>query len=222
MADEAGADHGAPDAADSDEQPPEHAAAPAAATVEHLAAELEAARAALEEASARAEAEADRALRAAAEAENARKRAARTIDNARKFALDQFARDLLPAVDSFEQAVEAAAANPATQAAAEGVGLALKLLAGAFERHGMAQVDPIGAPFDPKLHEAMSVVTSASAEPDSVAEVLQKGYTLNGRLVRPARVIVTKAPPEQVSDAGAPADATTAPKNGGHRAGEGG
>ena len=168
--------------------------APAAADP---AAELEAMHTALAEATARAEAEADRALRAAAEAENARKRAERSVESARKYALERFVDGLLPAVDSFEQAVEAASAPEAENAAealAEGVRLALKLLVGAMERHGVAVVDPIGAPFDPKEHEAMSTMENAEAEPGSVTQVFQKGYTLNGRLVRPARVIVARAP----------------------------
>ena len=203
MADPAGAEDSAPDAAASKNPSPEHAREPATEAVKRLSAELDEARAALEEARARAEAEADRALRAAAEAENARKRAERTIDSARKFALEQFVRDLLPAVDSFEQAVAATDgdAKPPVQTSAEGVGLALKLLVGALERHGVVPVDPVGAPFDPQLHEAMSVLVSADAAPDSVAEVLQKGYTLNGRLARPARVVVAKAPPARTNAA---------------------
>ena len=179
-------------------------------TVEGLAAELETARAALAEANARAEAEADRALRAAAEAENARKRAERRVEGAHKFALEGFVDALLPVVDSFEQAVEAASAPEAentTEALTEGVRLALKLLIGAMERHGVAVVDPIGAPFNPNEHEAMSMVENAEAEPGSVTQVFQKGYTLNGRLVRPARVIVARASePESGEDAAASAD----------------
>ena len=100
----------------------------------------------------------DRALRAAAEAENVRRRADRSIENARKFALEQFVEDLLPAVDSFERAVEAASGHaagegPEAGAMAEGIELSLKLLLGAMERQGIAVVDPIGAPFDPNLHE---------------------------------------------------------------------
>lgn len=139
----------------------------------------------------------DRALRAAAEAENVRRRADRSIENARKFALEKFVDDLLPAVDSFERAVEAAdedASGNAT-AMAEGLGLSLKLLADAMSRQGIEVVDPIGAPFDPTLHEAMTVVDNAEAEPDSVIQVFQKGYTVNGRLIRPARVIVARQPP---------------------------
>ena len=143
----------------------------------------------------------DRALRAAAEAENVRRRADRSIENARKFALERFVEDLLPAVDSFEKAVDAAAGHGEGEAAspvaamAEGIELSLKLLRGAMERQGIAVVDPIGAPFDPNLHEAMTMVDNPEVEPNTVIEVFQKGYTVNGRLTRPARVIVARQPP---------------------------
>ena len=150
---------------------------------------LAALREALERAQAEAEAEKDRALRAVAEAENVRKRSERSIENAHKFALERFVTDLLPAVDSFERAADAA-----SEADAEGIRLSLKLLLDAMQRQGIAVVDPIGAPFDPQLHEAMSMIESPHAEPGSVIEVFQKGYTVNGRLTRPARVIVAKAP----------------------------
>lgn len=160
----------------------------------------------------------DRALRAAAEVENTRRRAERSIENAHKFALERFVGDLLPAVDSFERAADAAggvdggtagrdeAGAGAVAAMAEGVALSLKLLLGAMEKQGIAVVDPIGAPFDPKLHEAMSMVEKADAEPGTVVEVFQKGYTVNGRLARPARVIVAKAP-TPATDAEAAAEA---------------
>ena len=155
-------------------------------------------RAALEQARAEAAAERDRALRAVAETENVRKRTQRSIENAHKFALEKFVGDLLPAVDSFERAVDAAAKADArdetVKAIAEGVELSLKLLTDAMQRQGIEVVDPIGAPFDPKLHEAMSMLESATAEPGSVIEVFQKGYTVNGRLTRPARVIVAREP----------------------------
>ena len=141
----------------------------------------------------------DRALRAAAESENVRRRADRSIENARKFALERFVEDLLPAVDSFERAVEAASGHAKggaseASAMAEGIELSLKLLIGAMERQGIAVVDPIGAPFDPNLHEAMTMVDNAEVEPGSVVDVFQKGYTVNGRLIRPARVIVARQP----------------------------
>ena len=177
---------------------------PADATPADETAEL---REQLEEAQAQAAAERDRALRAVAEAENIRKRADRSIESAHKFALERFVGDLLPAIDSFERAVEAADAaesgNDSAQAIAEGITLSLKLLGEALEKQGIAVVDPIGAPFDPNLHEAMSMIDSATAEPGTVIEVFQKGYTVNGRLARPARVIVARqaASTEDTEDA---------------------
>ena len=171
----------------------EEAAEPVADEADEQAADtIESLRDALEQAQAEAEAERDRALRAVAEAENIRKRSERSIENAHKFALERFVADLLPAVDSFERAAEAA-----SEADAEGIRLSLKLLTDAIERQGVAVVDPIGTPFDPQLHEAMSMVESPTAEPGSVVEVFQKGYTVNGRLTRPARVIVAKEPAKE-------------------------
>ncbi len=163
--------------------------------VESLRADLLAAQAGLEAAE-------DRALRAVAEAENVRKRADRSIQNARKYALERFVTDLLPAVDSFERAAEAARTveGEAASAMAEGIGLSLKLLMEAMRKQGIEVVDPIGAPFDPKLHEAMSVVDSDEAEPGAVVQVFQKGYTVNGRLARAARVIVAREPAPAASD----------------------
>ena len=162
---------------------------------------IEQLRAALEQALAEAEAQKDRALRATAEAENVRKRADRRVENAHKYALEKFVGDLLPAVDGFERAVEAAQkasagadAAPADAAVAEGVQLSLKLFEEALRKQGIEVVDPLGAPFDPNLHEAMTMLESATAEPGSVMDVFQKGYTVNGRLVRAARVVVAKAP----------------------------
>ena len=164
-----------------------------------LRAALADAEAALEASRAEAETAKDQALRAVAEADNVRKRADRSIENAHKYALERFVNDLLPAVDSFERAVDAAAelkadAGDAVSSMAEGMELSLKLLVEAMQRQGIEVVDPIGAPFDPKLHEAMTMVENPDAEPGSVIEVFQKGYTVNGRLARPARVIVAKEP----------------------------
>ena len=170
---------------------------PAAAN--HQTEDVELLKAAIEEAQREIASLEDRALRAAAEAENVRRRADRSIENARKFALETFVEDLLPAVDSFERAVEAASDHvegegTGASAIAEGIELSLKLLQGAMERQGIAVVDPVGAPFDPNLHEAMTMVDNAEVEPGSVVDVFQKGYTVNGRLVRPARVIVARQP----------------------------
>ena len=158
-------------------------------SVEDLVTALEAAREAADQAR-------DQALRAQAESENVRRRAQRDVENAHKFALERFANDLLPVVDSLERAVEAArdqGSDGAAAAIADGVALSLKLFIDTLARADLKQVDPVGEPFDPKFHQAVSMVESAAAEPNSVLQVLQKGYTLNGRLVRPAMVVVSKA-----------------------------
>lgn len=138
----------------------------------------------------------DHVLRAQAEMENVRRRAARDVENAHKYALERFTADLLPVVDSLEKAVEVAG-EPADEAAGaikEGVELSLKLFLTTLEKSGIGQVDPHGEPFDPQLHEAMAMVPNPDAEPNSVIEVMQKGYTLNGRLVRAAKVVVSATP----------------------------
>jgi molecular chaperone GrpE len=136
----------------------------------------------------------DRYLRAAAEIENVRKRAVRDVENARKFALEGFGRELLAVVDSLEMGL--AAENADAQALREGSEATCKLLKTTLERFGVAEVDPEGEPFDPEFHEAMSMMPSDTAEPGSVVNVIQKGYALNGRLLRPAMVIVAADPGE--------------------------
>lgn len=148
-------------------------------TVEKLQEELAAAR--------------DATLRAAAEAQNARRRAEMDVEKARKFALERFAGDLLPVVDNLERALEAASEAPDANAIAEGVDLTLRSLLDVLGRFSIEQVDPAGEPFDPQLHEAMTLVPNPGMEPNTVMDVMQKGYTLNGRLLRPARVVVSKA-----------------------------
>ena len=135
----------------------------------------------------------DRYLRAAAETENVRKRAARDVENARRFALENFSKELLTVKDSLEMGLEASASAD-VDSLREGSEATLKLLATTLERFGIEEVDPLGEPFDPELHEAMTVQPSAEAEPGSVLTVIQKGYSLNGRLLRPARVIVAAEP----------------------------
>ena len=139
-------------------------------------------------------------LRAAAEVENVRKRATRDVENAHKFALENFSRELLAVVDSLEMGLAATDdADPA--ALREGSEATCKLLKTTLERFGIAEVDPEGEPFDPEMHEAISMMPAENVEPGSVAQVIQKGYALNGRLLRPARVIVAAEPPQ--ADAGA-------------------
>ena len=152
--------------------------------------------AALESANAEVEQLKDRALRTQAEVENIRRRAARDVENAHKFALERFASALLPALDGLEKSAESAASAEDRQAVAEGVALCLKLLLDALGKNGVEQVDPLGEPFDPSRSEAMALVENPDAEPNSVMEVMQKGYLLNGRLIRAAKVIVAKAPEE--------------------------
>ena len=130
----------------------------------------------------------DRYLRVAAELENVRKRAVRDVENAHKFALERFSRELLAVKDSLEMGL--AAENADADSLREGSEATLKMLATTMERFGLAEVDPVGEPFDPEFHEAMTVQPAPDAEPGSVLTVVQKGYTLNGRLLRPAMVVV--------------------------------
>ena len=151
----------------------------------------------LEERLAAAEALADEhwngRLRLQAELENQRKRALRDVQNARKFGLEPLLNDLLPVVDSLEMGLQASAADNATvESIREGVELTQKMLAGALEKHGIAEVSPVGEKFDPEFHQAMSMQAVEGAAPNTVVQVLQKGYTLNDRLLRPALVMVAK------------------------------
>ena len=149
--------------------------------------------ASLEELQAKADENWDRYLRAAAEVENVRKRATRDVEHARKYALENFGRELLAVKDSLEMGLEAAGSADA-DSLREGSEATLKLLATTLERFGVSEIDPEGEPFDPEQHEAMTMQPSADVEPGSVLTVIQKGYSLNGRLLRPARVVVASEP----------------------------
>ncbi|MCH8277526.1 MAG: nucleotide exchange factor GrpE [Proteobacteria bacterium] len=131
----------------------------------------------------------DRYLRAVAELENVRKRAAKDVENARKFALERFARELLAVKDSFEMGL-AATEGETVDSLLEGSAATLKLLSNTLQQFGVVELNPEGEPFDPEFHEAISMQPSTDVEPGSVVTVVQKGYTLNGRLLRPAMVIV--------------------------------
>jgi molecular chaperone GrpE len=135
----------------------------------------------------------DAALRAQADAANVQRRAEQEIDKARKFALDRFVGELLPVVDNMERALSAAADSGADATITEGLELTLKSFMDALKKAGVEVVDPQGEPFDPQLAQAMSMVPNPDVEPNTVIAVMQKGYTLNGRLVRPAMVMVSKA-----------------------------
>ncbi|SHF30502.1 molecular chaperone GrpE [Modicisalibacter ilicicola DSM 19980] len=134
----------------------------------------------------------DQALRAAAEAQNVRRRADQDVEKARKFALEKFVKELLPVVDSLEKALDAMNEG-ASEAHREGVSMTLKLQLDVLAKFGVEAVDPAGEPFDPQYHEAMTMVPSGEVEPNTVMDVVQKGYLLNGRLVRPAMVVVSKS-----------------------------
>lgn len=133
----------------------------------------------------------DQYLRSVAELDNVRKRSARELERAHKYGVERMAGELLAVVDSLEMGLEAAGDN--ADAMVEGVRATLKLLISTLEKFGITPVDPLGEPFNPEWHEAMATQPSADAEPDSVLLVVQKGYRIHDRALRPARVIVARA-----------------------------
>jgi molecular chaperone GrpE len=155
--------------------------------------ELERLQQALSESEERAKSHWEQYLRALADLDNVRKRAQRDIESANRYGLEKLAQELLPVRDSLELAVQnAGRADVASLKSGQEATLAL--LAKALEKFGVRVIDPQGEPFDPERHEAMMAQESATAEPNSVLQVVQPGYELNGRLLRPARVIVAKEP----------------------------
>mgnify|MGYP000896109555 CR=1 FL=1 len=137
----------------------------------------------------------DELLRVQAEMQNLRRRTEQDIEKAHKFGQEKFSTELLAVMDNLERSAAAAEASEdeAVQAIKEGVELTLKGFMDCFKRFNIEAVDPLGEPFDPQLHQAMSIQESPDAEPNSVIAVMQKGYTLSGRLIRPAMVMVSKA-----------------------------
>jgi molecular chaperone GrpE len=132
-------------------------------------------------------------LRAVAELDNYRKRTERELDNARKFAIERFAQDLVTVGDALEAGINAGGVNPGP-ALIEGAQATLRQLHRAFEKAGIKVIDPAAKPFDPEWHEAMVAQETREHPPNTVLSVVQKGYSLNGRLLRPARVVVSKSP----------------------------
>jgi molecular chaperone GrpE len=155
--------------------------------------ELERLQLALGEAEERAKNHWSQYLRAVADLDNVRKRAQKDIEAANRYGLEKFAAELLPVRDSLELAV-LNAEKADIRSLKQGQEATLQLLAKALEKIGIVTINPVGEPFDPARHEAMLAQPSNTAEPNSVLQVVQPGYELNGRLLRPARVIVSKAP----------------------------
>ncbi len=155
--------------------------------------ELDLLRQALVTAEERADKNQDAMLRTQAEMENLRKRQRRELENAHKFALDKIAMELLPVCDTLELGVAAASAEEADVAKIlEGSELTLKMLGQALEKFNIVEVNPLGGKFDPELHQAISTQEGTDHDANTVINVLQKGYTLNERLLRPAMVIIAK------------------------------
>lgn len=137
----------------------------------------------------------DQSLRAVADLQNVRRRAEQDVEKAHKFALEKFAGDLLPVIDSLERALELSSPDDENiRPMREGIELTLKMFHDTLKRYNLEPVDPHGEPFNAEHHQAMAMQESAEVEPNSVLKVFQKGYLLNGRLLRPAMVVVSKAP----------------------------
>ena len=173
-----------------DEQQTPDVAEPAVATDELSALQQQ-----LSAAEAAAQEEKDRALRIAAEMENLRRRAAQDVEKAHKFALEKFTGELLPVIDSLERALELADRdNETLKPMMEGGELTLRAMLTTVGKFGVEQVNPMGDAFDPNRHQAISMVENGNVAPNSVIAVMQKGYELNGRVIRPAMVMVARAP----------------------------
>ncbi len=140
----------------------------------------------------------DKALRAGAELENVKRRASLDVANAHKYSIERFAQSLLPVIDSLEQAMaltlntEAEPSRSHIQAMLAGIELTRKLFLDSMEKFGLTQIDPKGEVFNPESHEAMSMIPQEGAESNVVLQVFQRGYVLNGRVIRPARVIISQ------------------------------
>lgn len=148
---------------------------------------------ALAEALATIEAQKESVLRNNAEMDNVRKRAAREVENASRFALEKFAKEIVVVVDNLERALDVdASGSEQDQAMREGIELTLKTTIGILEKFNISMLDPMGEAFNPEFHEAMSMVPNPEVPANHVMAVMQKGYTLNGRLLRPAMVIISR------------------------------
>ncbi len=155
---------------------------------------IESLRQQLEQAQHQAAANLDKALRTQAEMENLKKRVQKDLDDERKYGLAKFAKELLSVLDSLELGIQAASGDsPEVVKLREGSLLTVKQFESVFAKFNIETIDPLGQPFNPEFHQAMVMQPSETAEPNSVLNVFQKGYILNGRLLRPAMVVVAKA-----------------------------
>lgn len=141
-------------------------------------------------------------LRVQAEMQNLRRRTEQDVEKAHKYGVERFVSELLPVIDNLERALQVGeqAEEASVKSLFEGVELTLKSFLNCLKKFAVEPVDPLGEPFDPQLHQAMSLQESAEAEPDTVIAVMQKGYTLHGRVIRPAMVMVSKAPTPQIDE----------------------
>lgn len=156
---------------------------------------IEELRAKLTEAENQAQENWDKLLRANAEMDNLRRRTERELENAHKYALERFAQELLTVRDSLEMGIAAAEQEEASvEKIREGTELTLRMLESAMDKFNIQPIDPQGEPFNPELHQAMSMVEMPDKEPNTVINVMQKGYLLNDRLIRPAMVMVSRTP----------------------------
>ena len=134
----------------------------------------------------------DQIVRAKAEMENIKRRATRDVENARKFSIESFANDLIPVMDSMEQGLSSITDTTDIATVKEGMTLTINVMLKTLEKQGMTQANPVGERFNPQHHEAMTMIPSAEHPADHVMDVFQKGYELNGRVIRPARVVVSQ------------------------------
>ena len=141
----------------------------------------------------------DQIVRANAEMENIKRRASRDVENARKFSVESFANDLIPVMDSLEQGIGSITESTDIAAVKEGMELTIDVMLKTMEKQGMKQVNPVGERFNPQHHEAMTMIPSPDHPEDHVIDVFQKGYELNGRVIRPARVVVSQGETEMPS-----------------------
>lgn len=151
----------------------------------------------LEQANAKIEEHWDRILRMQAEQDNLRKRHTRDLEKAHKYGADDFVKAMLPVKDSLEMGIQVAGEATEVDAISEGMQLTEKMFTDALEKIGVTELDPVGEKLNPEHHQAMSMLPSDEHEPNTIMTVMQKGYLLNDRLMRPAMVVVAKAPEEE-------------------------